>query len=240
MEEFFFFWAICKLCATELALDEFFFLWAARKLGHRGESGIGERLQPPQLRHLGAGVGQLLEATQAVQGGGRISGGGGCPLLGPLGIGAAAPSAASSLLAVSLAGSGSGLMGGSGSSHGQSKFCCHFYSLLRSATTGEITPRWHLAKVRPWTRVPMAGHQPAQQHTSLTRLIEGRSEPDAEGAGQQATPIADAVAFVDPLLASPGVQLAALGPEWLKLRQLCLDKQLAGNDLPDAPGWRRM
>jgi len=31
---------------------------------------------------------------------------------------------------------------------------------------------------------------------------------------QQATPIEDAVAFVDALLASPGVQLAALGPEW--------------------------
>ena len=51
---------------------------------------------------------------------------------------------------------------------------------------------------------------------------------------QMATPIEDAVAFVDALLASPGVQLAPLGPEWSKLRQLCLDKQLGGNDLPDA------
>ena len=51
---------------------------------------------------------------------------------------------------------------------------------------------------------------------------------------RQATPIEDAVAFVDALLASPGVQLAPLGPEWPKLRQLCLDKQLSGNDLPDA------
>jgi predicted nucleic acid-binding protein len=25
-----------------------------------------------------------------------------------------------------------------------------------------------------------------------------------------------------------------LGPEWSKLRQLCLDKHLTGNDLPDA------
>ena len=48
------------------------------------------------------------------------------------------------------------------------------------------------------------------------------------------TPIQDAVAFPDALLASPGVQLAPLGPEWSKLRQLCLDKQLGGNDLPDA------
>jgi toxin-antitoxin system PIN domain toxin len=49
-----------------------------------------------------------------------------------------------------------------------------------------------------------------------------------------ATPIEDAIAFVDALLASPGVQLAPLGPEWPKLRQLCLDKQLGGNDVPDA------
>ena len=52
---------------------------------------------------------------------------------------------------------------------------------------------------------------------------------------QLPTPVADAVAFADALLASPGVQLASLGPEWSKLRQLCLDKQLSGNDLPD--GW---
>ena len=51
---------------------------------------------------------------------------------------------------------------------------------------------------------------------------------------QQPTPIEDAVAFVDALLAAPGVQLAPLGAEWPKLRQLCLDKQLGGNDLPDA------
>jgi toxin-antitoxin system PIN domain toxin len=51
---------------------------------------------------------------------------------------------------------------------------------------------------------------------------------------RQPTPIEDAVAFVDALLASPGVQLAPLGPEWPKLRQLCIHKQLGGNDVPDA------
>ena len=49
-----------------------------------------------------------------------------------------------------------------------------------------------------------------------------------------ATPTDEAVAFVDAVMASPGVQLAPLGPEWAKLRQLCLDKTLRGNDLPDA------
>lgn len=51
---------------------------------------------------------------------------------------------------------------------------------------------------------------------------------------QQATPTEEAVAFVGALLAAPGVQLAPLGPEWPKLRQLCLDRTLAGNDVPDA------
>ena len=50
----------------------------------------------------------------------------------------------------------------------------------------------------------------------------------------QPMPIADAVDDVDAILAMPGVQLAQLGPEWPKLRQLCLDKLLGGNDLHDA------
>jgi uncharacterized protein len=50
----------------------------------------------------------------------------------------------------------------------------------------------------------------------------------------QPTPIADAVDFIDAILAMPGVRLAPLGPEWSKLRQLYIDKQLGGNDLPDA------
>ena len=51
---------------------------------------------------------------------------------------------------------------------------------------------------------------------------------------QRPTPIIEAVGFVDALLTVLGVQLAPLGPEWPRLRQLCLDKQLSGNDLPDA------
>jgi toxin-antitoxin system PIN domain toxin len=51
---------------------------------------------------------------------------------------------------------------------------------------------------------------------------------------QNPTPVADAIAFVDALLAPEGVRLATPGPEWPRLRQLCVDKHLAGNDLPDA------
>lgn len=50
----------------------------------------------------------------------------------------------------------------------------------------------------------------------------------------QPMPPEAAIAFLDALLAMPGVRLAELGPEWPRLRQLCLDKQLSGNDLPDA------
>ncbi len=48
------------------------------------------------------------------------------------------------------------------------------------------------------------------------------------------TPVADAIGFVDALLAAPGVELARLGKEWPVLRQLWLNKNLGGNDLPDA------
>ena len=50
----------------------------------------------------------------------------------------------------------------------------------------------------------------------------------------QPTPAADALAFLDAVIATPGVRLASLKDEWPGLRRLCLDRQLAGNDLPDA------
>jgi toxin-antitoxin system PIN domain toxin len=43
-----------------------------------------------------------------------------------------------------------------------------------------------------------------------------------------------ALGFVDALLEQPRVHMSTLGPEWPTLRQLCLDRQLTGNDLPDA------
>jgi len=48
------------------------------------------------------------------------------------------------------------------------------------------------------------------------------------------TPVAEAVQFVDALLSMPGVGVPALGGEWPAFRQLCVDKKLAANDLPDA------
>jgi toxin-antitoxin system PIN domain toxin len=51
---------------------------------------------------------------------------------------------------------------------------------------------------------------------------------------QEPTPVEDAVAFVDALLAAQGIHIAPLGPEWPRLRQLCIDRQLKGNAVPDA------
>jgi uncharacterized protein len=43
-----------------------------------------------------------------------------------------------------------------------------------------------------------------------------------------------AINYLDALLAIPGVELTSVGVEWPLFRQLCLDKQLIGNALPDA------
>ena len=50
----------------------------------------------------------------------------------------------------------------------------------------------------------------------------------------QPTPVEDAVGFLDALFAVPGVEMPSLGIEWPVMRQLCLEKKLAANDIPDA------
>lgn len=47
-------------------------------------------------------------------------------------------------------------------------------------------------------------------------------------------PIEQAVAFIDALASTPGVEFSDVGAEWPQLRHMCLDKGLTGNDLPDA------
>jgi toxin-antitoxin system PIN domain toxin len=48
------------------------------------------------------------------------------------------------------------------------------------------------------------------------------------------SPIKDALAFMDALLAIPGVEITESGREWPTLRRLCLDGKLVGNAIPDA------
>ena len=49
-----------------------------------------------------------------------------------------------------------------------------------------------------------------------------------------ATPPQVAVAFIDALLATPGVAMPSVGDEWPLLRELCVDKRLAANSIPGA------
>jgi len=48
------------------------------------------------------------------------------------------------------------------------------------------------------------------------------------------SPIKDALAFMDALLAVPGVEMPESAREWPTLRRICLDGKLAGNAIPDA------
>lgn len=50
----------------------------------------------------------------------------------------------------------------------------------------------------------------------------------------QPTPMAQALRFIEVLLAAPGVEQPLLGAEWPVLCKLCATKALAANDLPDA------
>lgn len=47
-------------------------------------------------------------------------------------------------------------------------------------------------------------------------------------------PITSALAFIDALLKSPGVEIPTSGQEWPTLRELCAAQELTGNDVPDA------
>ncbi len=48
------------------------------------------------------------------------------------------------------------------------------------------------------------------------------------------TPVQNAVDFLDALFAVPGVEMPELESEWPMLRQLCLEKNLTSNAIPDA------
>lgn len=48
------------------------------------------------------------------------------------------------------------------------------------------------------------------------------------------TPVEDATKFMDAILSVPGVEMPYLGAEWPIMRQLCVEKNLTANDIPDA------
>lgn len=51
---------------------------------------------------------------------------------------------------------------------------------------------------------------------------------------KEPAPTAQAINFVDALLAIPGVFMPPIGAEWPVLRQLCLEKKLQDSHIPDA------
>lgn len=50
----------------------------------------------------------------------------------------------------------------------------------------------------------------------------------------QPTPVKNAVEFLDALFIVPGIEIPSLGSEWPILRQLCIDRKLIANHIPDA------
>jgi hypothetical protein len=46
--------------------------------------------------------------------------------------------------------------------------------------------------------------------------------------------VENAVKFLDALFAVPGVEMPYLGAEWPIMRQLCIEKKLSANAIPDA------
>lgn len=47
------------------------------------------------------------------------------------------------------------------------------------------------------------------------------------------TPVENAVEFLDAVFLVPGVEMPYLGAEWPIMRQLCIEKKLTANDIPD-------
>src|SRR5438105_2067142 len=50
----------------------------------------------------------------------------------------------------------------------------------------------------------------------------------------QPTPVNDATRFVDALVGVAGVEMPSLSAEWPIFREICLEKKLAANEIPDA------
>ena len=93
----------------------------------------------------------------------------------------------------------------------------------------------HHAVARGWLEAAVGGADEGAAFTLMPMVLASFLRlVTSPKIFQRPTPITEAVELIDALLASPGVRLATLGPEWSTLRQLCLDRQLGGNDVPDA------
>ena len=93
----------------------------------------------------------------------------------------------------------------------------------------------HYAAARAWLSQALIGARAGTAFTLMPMVVASflRLVTSPKIFKAPAT-VDDAIAFIDALLEQPGATMAHLGPEWPTLRQLCLDKQLTGNELPDA------
>lgn len=93
----------------------------------------------------------------------------------------------------------------------------------------------HHAGARQWLETALAETDTGTSFTLMPMVIASVLRLlTSPRIFKEPTPITEAVAFLDAVIATPGVRMANLGPEWPRLRQLCLDMELTGNDLPDA------
>jgi toxin-antitoxin system PIN domain toxin len=93
----------------------------------------------------------------------------------------------------------------------------------------------HHAVARNWLEQTLAGAESGTVCTLMPMVLASFLRlVTSPKIFKQPTPIDEAIGFIDALLTVAGAQLAELGPEWQRLRKLCLDKKLSGNELPDA------
>jgi uncharacterized protein len=93
----------------------------------------------------------------------------------------------------------------------------------------------HHAVARAWLEETLAGAEAGTVCTLMPMVLASFLRlVTSPKIFERPTSIEEAIGFVDALLGLPGVHRAELGPEWKRLRALCLDKKLSGNDLPDA------
>ena len=93
----------------------------------------------------------------------------------------------------------------------------------------------HHAVARAWLEETLAGGESDTVCTLMPMVLASFLRlVTSPKIFKRPTSIEEAIGFVDALLELPSVQLAELGPEWRRLRTLCLDKKLRGNEVPDA------
>ena len=93
----------------------------------------------------------------------------------------------------------------------------------------------HHAVARAWLEATLAERESETRCTLMPMVLASFLRlVTSPKIFKRPTPIEDAIGFLDALLTLPGVQLAELGLEWKRLRALCLDKKLSGNEVPDA------